>query len=306
VGISLPTAVIVIRKSLAVKCFCITFILAAFLYQAEPAPAYQAAAQGDNHTNSQPTPSIEPPLGSAKAPVSPDKTEPAGHNMTSAEKWQLLIFGATGLFILWQAWTYHKQRQIMQGQLDITQELKALSERQADTFDKQVEKMQGQLDETRKIVSQNERAVKAAERNIEIIQEGTIYAQRAYVSVTRGDVMGDMFYIVIENSGHTPANDVEVRAVADIGEQPPDLETSRAKWTSMGVIAPDEYVKRMIVRVSGPEKRELLNNEGVQFYCVGIIRYKDIFKNPHQTKFCFSQRFGTNQFGPCATGNEAD
>ncbi len=179
---------------------------------------------------------------------------------------------------------------------------------QAGTMEQQLAAMRDSLEETRKMGDQNERAVRAAERNIEIIQESTIYAQRAYVSVTRGEVAGDMFFLVIENSGHTPANDVEIGAIAEIREQPPDPETSSIRWATMGVIAPDEYIKRMVVRrgEATPEMRELVNDGKMQFYCSGIIRYTDIFKNPRQTKFCFYQRFGTNQFGPCATGNEAD
>jgi len=184
----------------------------------------------------------------------------------------------------------------------------AAMDTQAGMMQGQLKAMQDGLEETRKIVEQNERAVKVAERSVEIAQENTIYVQRAYVSVTRGEVHGDIFTLVIENTGNTPANGVEILAMAEIGEQPPNPETSSAKWTTMGVIAPDEYIKRMIVR-SGEathEMRELVSGGKTQFFCSGVIRYKDIFKNQRQTKFGFYQRFGSNQLDPCATGNEAD
>jgi hypothetical protein len=309
--------IIVLQKPIPVKYFCITFIFIFVCCQQEArAAASKSEGQREQATANQNISPTQTQTPLVQANIEQPETVPAEREskrkqeeaasgidkpMTRAEKFALVLSILTLFIIAFQAVIYWKQLKVMR-------ELKAVSDRQAGTFDSQATAMQESLAETRNIVSQNERAVKVAERNIEIIQESTIYAQRAYVSVTRGEVMGDMFLLVIENTGHTPANYAEILAVAAISEHPPDPETSYAKWTSMGVIAPDEYIKRMVVRRGEaiPEMRELVNDGKLKFFCTGIIRYKDIFKNTRQTKFCFYQRFGSNQFGPCGSGNEAD
>jgi uncharacterized protein YukE len=152
-GVSLLTEIIVIRKPLAVRCFCITFTLAAFLYQAESAPAYQAAAQSNQAADSQPAPSVQPPQRAAEAPISPDNAEPAADKIKRAEWVAIFINGFVALAVFWTAWTYHQQRKLMhrqlvamKGQLRVMRDERKAIRGQAKTLEVQAETMKGQLE----------------------------------------------------------------------------------------------------------------------------------------------------------------
>jgi hypothetical protein len=183
---------------------------------------------------------------------------------------------------------------------------------QAYIYRRQWEAMQDSLAETRKMVEQNERAVEAAERSLEIAQENTVYAQRAYVSISKGSVWvteeGGLFKMEIKNFGNTPANDVQIFSVAEVKEEPPVLDMSSAKWTQVGLLAPQWYIERFVPTASEitTEQRRLIANGSLKLFCSGVIQYQDFFGQTRHTKFCFYQRFGSIRFGPCATGNEAD
>lgn len=110
--------IIVIRKLLSVNCFCITFILVASFYQVESVPAYQPATQSDNSTTNQAAAPIQPPQRSAETTVTNNNAEPPADKIKRAEWIQIFINAFVALVVLWQAWTYYKQRQIMEQQTE--------------------------------------------------------------------------------------------------------------------------------------------------------------------------------------------
>lgn len=106
----------------------------------------------------------------------------------------------------------------------------------------QAQSMRDSLGQTSSLITQNERAVIAAEQSIEIAQENTIYAQRAYVMVTSTEaihIIGpDILRLKIENSGNTPANDVEILNQVTFLEESPKQCAYPPCWSQLGVIAP--------------------------------------------------------------------
>lgn len=184
-------------------------------------------------------------------------------------------------------------------------------ERQAETLENQVTAMQGQLTVMRESLKQNERAVKVAERSIEVAQKNAISAQRAYVSVAEASVQiinAATFSLMIENFGNTWANDAEIFVVAEVRDCAPASEVNPSSWVALGLIAPRQQVQKFVPceeMLTTEQKLLILEDLKLRVYCSGIIRYRT-FGTMHSTKFCFQQRFGGNDTGPCPTGNEAD
>jgi len=198
--------------------------------------------------------------------------------------------------------------------------------KQGDYASQQVGKMQEQLDaireqarimseslaETRNIFDQNERAVGAAERSLEIAQRNTIYAERAYVSVTAGDGNWERFFLRIENSGNTPASKVQLIAVAEIRPDPlpvPDgAMPGTDHYTYVGLIAPRSFFEKD-VRINPAitvEQRPLVGQNKLKPWSSGIIHYQDAFGIDRKTTFCFYQTYGSTKLQPWVQGNEAD
>lgn len=223
------------------KSFCITFFLIAFFYQVKSVPAYQNTTQGNQTANSQAFPSIQPPQRSAETPVAPNNADPAPDKIKRAELMQIFINGFIALFILWQAWTYHKQRQIMQGQLDITRDLKVLSEKQGKTFEEQRDKMQGQLDTMNAQAKSMQEQVKLATKQVEAM---TI-SERAYLgieSIGLTDLeVGKVprIVMIIKNAGRTPAKRVRVpgRINIELAGKHPQAEITKSRYIGDGMLA---------------------------------------------------------------------
>jgi hypothetical protein len=185
-------------------------------------------------------------------------------------------------------------------------------------YGNQVVMMQGQLDamektlaETARIASNNERAVNVAERRVVVAQENAIYAQRAYLSVTNGEIKGSGFLLRIENSGNSPANDVQMKPIAQMrsGALPvPDPGTTGGSYVYLGLIAPSGHFDAEVVsdvELSGAEQDELIKRD-MEWWCAGIIRYQDVFGKTRHTKFCFSRHWLSDSRQPWIEGNEAD
>ncbi len=100
--------------------------------------------------------------------------------------------------------------------------------RQWEVMKTQADSMRDGLEETRSLVAQNERAVRAAEQSSEIAQQNMIYAQRANIGISNGEAVrvgaDILFRLKVENSGHTPAYDVQVVKWVDVKDGPPAEE----------------------------------------------------------------------------------
>ncbi|MDX6532007.1 MAG: hypothetical protein QOH41_4297 [Blastocatellia bacterium] len=162
-----------------------------------------------------------------------------------------------------------------------------------------------------------ERSARATEASVEVTRQNMIYAQRAYVNVVGGRMLGaneDGFKIVIKNSGHTPANNVQINYVVDVGNLPPGLP-SDSNWEAAGVIAPDGTydIGAHAKRVFTSEEQNLRQRVEEKFYvwCVGVISYNDIFQasltdEPRITRFCVFGEWSNPLFRAWILGNDAN
>jgi hypothetical protein len=158
-----------------------------------------------------------------------------------------------------------------------------------------------------------QRAADAAVVNTEIAQKSMVYAQRAYVSIESisiltGTIAREGFFFYVKNFGATPANDVQIFVAVEVSEKPSTQDIDSVKWIQIGLLAPQGRVSQTIhiADPMTPEQRIALQQGKSKFYCSGVIRYKDIFGEARQTKFCFRQIPRSADVGPCEGGNEAD
>lgn len=149
-------------------------------------------------------------------------------------------------------------------------------------------------------------------RSIEIAQDSMVYAQRAYITITKGEIVGTpndpLFQLKIENSGNTPAYDIQVARMVEVKDSAPAIEANWTTWSKCGLIAPKGFVHLLVPTTDAmtEEQGRLLEAGNLQLYCWGEVRYRDIFGKTRFTKFCFSGRPVVGHFGPCTSGNEAD
>lgn len=191
--------------------------------------------------------------------------------------------------------------------------------------EKTVEAMQGQLDamkeqaqimgesliQTKRAIAASDAQVHIAALAVETAEKSAIYAQRAYLSVAKGEIRGSGFLLRIENSGNSPANDVQMKAVAEMrsGALPvPDPGSTGGSYSYLGLIAPGGYSEPKVtsdIELSGAKQDELVQS-GLEWWCAGVITYKDVFGNTRRTKFCFSRHWLSDSLQPWVQGNEAN
>ena len=194
--------------------------------------------------------------------------------------------------IIYQAVVYRRQWSVMQQSLAKT--------------DKVIEKMQAQLHQSDKQILLGEtqmriagEAMKISRQGVENAERSSINAQRAYVTITKREMVEHGFYLTIENSGNTPALDVGVRVTTNVGFTPQELpkEITLKGSTHIGLLAPHAGYE-MLVPFEGSvseSDREYFDDPEWQFdwWCTGTIMYYDIFQTPHveyhETNFCFYQ-----------------
>lgn len=125
--------------------------------------------------------------------------------------------------------------------------------------------------------------------------------ERAFVGVkdvvAKSWIVGSNGVVTINlvNSGKTPATNVRFRVELG-GVFPPDKlnekdfnSSDQPNDSLAGIIMPNSFANRSI-DTKLPLTQERLSNiaSGKELIHIwGIIRYDDIFRNPHETKFCF-------------------
>lgn len=197
----------------------------------------------------------------------------------------LLVFVA----IVVQAHIYRRQWEVMK-----TQE--GILERQAKAFEAQVVAMQ---------------------ESMKIAQQTMIYAQRAYLAISERRIDSPdqkylFFRLTIKNFGLTPASHVRIFATAEMRKQPPDPhDTSSADWHDLGLIPPGEAVEAISNSIGktqedwASQRRRSRNADRVDFYCWGIVQYRDIFEEDRETSFCLIEDLqGPLRVRPYMIGNE--
>jgi hypothetical protein len=209
-----------------------------------------------------------------------------------------------------QAGLIDKQVKVMQGQLEAINRQETHLSAQAEASKTQAEAMQKQLEA---ILVQSE----LAEKGIAHAEQSSIYANRAYVTARIEKIEeGFRFYLLIENKGNTPANDVMVAFSCRLHERPPfDVKEGKmvvydsgfANYQRLGLIAPDG--SHSVVTLKQPQIESDAWNRWklgqLSYYVWGRIHYEDIFHHKRHTDFAFFQAHAHPNGYPCEHGNSA-
>lgn len=179
-------------------------------------------------------------------------------------------------------------------------------------YSEQWNAMRDQRDAMQASTEQNKRAIRVAEKGVDIAEQTAIYAQRAYLSATVEAVYdGFLFYLRIEHSGNTPANEVTVSYSSGFSETDPDgLDADFTGHRHVGLIAPKGHHihQAPYIEVVTPEDKGRYNAGEWKFYCWGRISHRDIFREGRRTWFSFYASPSLKRLTayPCSKGNKAE
>jgi len=184
---------------------------------------------------------------------------------------------------------------------------------QANIFSRQLEEMKTTSEQTVETLKAFKRIADATE----ITGDAAERQLRAYVYVKMGNVLdygaGKQVRVLlgIENAGKTPAYEVQQFITIGVHEWPSGegivINEIPPENTLRAVILPGEG---MVVGTASdfPLNRDQIAkiNSGEKFnlYVCGIVRYVDVFKKPHLTKFCAST--GGPEFAKAAAAGKTD
>jgi hypothetical protein len=121
------------------------------------------------------------------------------------------------------------------------------------------------------------------------------------VTVIKREFVETGFNLTVENSGNTPAIDVAVDVITDVGFTPPEpseppKEVTLESYTHIGLMAPRSRYEMFVPceKVLTEEDQRYINDpqwETYDWWCKGTISYRDIFQPEegeyHETDFCF-------------------
>ena len=156
-------------------------------------------------------------------------------------------------------------------------------------------------------------------KTTDVPDKASVIAQRAYVSVSDAgisDFIGanaPTVTVTIKNTGVTPAYDLTWRATFAAREFPATQEIvlDRGKVAPKIVLAPGNVLsyKWTFTEWKNEWGKKIAAGDAAIF-AVGEIFYKDVFGNPHFTKYRLihggDSMVSPGKFGPAAEGNEAD
>ena len=152
--------------------------------------------------------------------------------------------------------------------------------------------------------------IQSAEATTRIMQDGMRTDQRAWVGLTEATVHpltanGGGFTIKLQNTGKTPALDLQVADVATIEDldqagpqQEPNVSASAGTLMPGGVYTTDVWFTTSPDAVSGLTKDRLRAANYI------YVTYKDVFQKSHATKACFYWRKSLSHVRPCDNYNE--
>lgn len=211
----------------------------------------------------------------------------------------------TLLAVIYQAVVYRRQWNAMERALKQTDSVIAQMQHQLIASNNATEVAKQQLFESKKQTANSEASLIIAQRGIE-------HAQRAYVSIVGREFFGDGFNLVVENSGNTPALEVHINAVVDVGMSAPKTEGGEG-IVHIGLLAPRASYRHAVSlgkELSAAEREEFHNEFTGEYYywwVTGYIFYRDIFQddpsNYHVTEFSFYRGEKTNGVRADSSGN---
>ncbi|HBB94312.1 MAG TPA: hypothetical protein DC054_02880 [Blastocatellia bacterium] len=155
----------------------------------------------------------------------------------------------------------------------------------------------------------------ALNAQIEATRQNTIYAQRAYCYAKIREVIASDdsfdFTLLIENSGNSPANDLEVSYSFGFREtEPTKGDFPQLRQLRIGLLPPHIHYPETVYNrpMPAPEQVRLYYSRKVNFYVWGRITYRDVFNQDWFTYFAFysiARGPDKTEIRPCLEGNEA-
>ncbi|HKG58330.1 MAG TPA: hypothetical protein VKB05_01015 [Pyrinomonadaceae bacterium] len=150
------------------------------------------------------------------------------------------------------------------------------------------------------------------------MEKQTEYAQRAYVCIPSGNMgmveeIGTrrkvlVFALRLENTGNTPAADVQTISFTDVAKEVPDpaLRVTGQIISHGGLIAPKAHTRQWIraPELSSEQDQRWIAGE-VEVFCSGVVTYRS-FGKVRTTKFCFLRRVGSDKIESYSKWNDAD
>lgn len=135
----------------------------------------------------------------------------------------------------------------------------------------------------------------AGEKQLTHSQDTAKRQLRAYVGLRSPKIEGTAIgehpkvTLLFQNAGQTPAHEVTVQYGIGVDHFPqPQLERRLDEAKSVAVLLPGAFMKPSLIS-SGPTLRQIeidaVNAGSAAIYCFGVVKYRDIFGDPHQTDF---------------------
>lgn len=181
------------------------------------------------------------------------------------------------------------------------------------------------ITEANNIAESSKFALKQSEVALNTIVNNFHHEQRAWVGPTLvlppeyKNQEGEMVYVkegesikcglVLKNTGKTPAKNVEYSIVVQSlknKETPVIKESFGSK--DIALLQPEMTISISYPPITGISKENIENIKSCidKLYIYGIIRYEDVFKEKHWTKFCVYLSPDLSTFSSCETNNDID
>jgi len=165
------------------------------------------------------------------------------------------------------------------------------------SFERQMGKLRTQL-------------TQSSEARTQMLQDEMRTDQRAWVGLTEATVRpltanGGGFTIKLQNTGKTPALDLQVADVAtieDIDQSGPLQEPNVT--AAAGNLMPGAIYTTDVWFTTSPDAVAGLTRDRLRAANYVYITYKDVFQKPHATKACFYWRKSLPRVKPCDRYNE--
>lgn len=197
--------------------------------------------------------------------------------------------------------SFKEQLSVMRNQARAAEEQARVLRSLVHSTDDQLAVMRHSSYQTQTMIEHNAKAVKAAQKQADTAEQAMIHAQRAYVTIPRGNVTtledgSQIFNLELTNDGNTPANHVFIFELAGYIEHtsPGEAVPPNRFPAYIGLIAPGCQITR------NSKKIKPVSNPDWPLRCIGVIGYTDAFGRSRETKFCVEQdRVEPSRFGPC-------
>jgi len=152
--------------------------------------------------------------------------------------------------------------------------------------------------------------IESSEASTRILQEGMRTDQRAWVGLTEATVHpltanGGGFTIKLQNTGKTPALDLQVADVATIEDNDQSGPQQEPNVTaSAGTLMPGAVYTTDVWFTTSPDAVSGLTRDRLRAANYVYVTYKDVFQKTHATKACFYWRKSMARVKPCDSYNE--